>query len=119
MFCAFESSKPIQSLQGRSRSLHIQEAKAHSGDASYPCYPHPAFPRDRTRGGREPAKPATNNKQKANTYNLYFFAYKFLYMCCIYQSGMQKDWCIYQSGMPGGVGGGDLGVSNVSNQVDL
>ena len=32
MFCAFESSKPIQSLQGRSRSLHIQEAQAHSGD---------------------------------------------------------------------------------------
>ena len=41
-------------------------------------------------------------------------------MCCIYQSGMQKDWYIYQSGMPGGVGGGgDLGVSNESNQVDL
>ena len=52
-------------------------------------------------------------------YNLYFFAYKFSYMCCIYQSGMQKDWCIYQSGMPGGWGGGDLGVSNESNQVDL
>ena len=25
-------SKPIQTLQGRSRRLHIQEAQAHSGD---------------------------------------------------------------------------------------